>query len=99
MIRDVRGQERERESKKVQSLRRRLLLNHMLLVVHCFSGRDSKKLHLFTSMLSTHPLSIDESSFKGSQLEDHEGNITVTTTSLHTHITHMSFSVRIERRK
>lgn len=61
-------------------------------------AKTQKKLHLFTSMLSAHPLGIDERSFKGSQLENHEGNIkTTTTTFLHTHIIHMSFSMWTEK--
>lgn len=83
----------------MQSLRRHLLHNDMLLVAQCFAGRDSKKLHLFTSMLSAHSLCIDERSFKGSQLENHEGSIkTFATTFLHAHITHMSFYCRLKER-
>lgn len=63
-------------------------------------AETQKKLHLFTSMLSAHPLGIDERSFKGFQLENHEGNIkTATTTSLHTRIIRRSFSMWIERKK
>lgn len=95
--REMKGERAE----QVQSLRRHLLHNDMLLVVQCFPGRDSKKLHLFTSMLSAHPLGIDERSFKGSQLENHEGNIKTSTThnNIFAYMYHMSFHMKKRMQK